>query len=82
MVNISVNLVYRNNKELKTKAMDDDKFEADSIRSHYWQELSKHFIAAAEHMQIKEVKKRTIDCANGVGGDIIKHFQKELKQYF
>ena len=69
-------------KNIELKANDFDKEE---VRKMYWQNFSSYFIKAANYLGWKEaqppLKKRSIDCANGVGGHSMPEFASLIKEY-
>lgn len=48
----------------------------------FWGNFCSYFKKAAKYLGWSEIVHRSIDCANGVGGKILPHFNQELKQFF
>lgn len=49
------------------------------IGPKYWESFCESFLVCQKYLKFKAVKERTIDCANGVGGQVLPHFLDLLK---
>eukprot|EP00919_Chromeraceae_sp_WS-2016_P067769 GHVR01160321.1.p1 GENE.GHVR01160321.1~~GHVR01160321.1.p1 ORF type:complete len:131 (-),score=5.74 GHVR01160321.1:972-1364(-) len=69
--NHPIMLVYLYNYEIKPKNIEIDEVNIENIRDTYWKNYVQHFKIAANYLQWDTIQKRTVDCANGIGGLIL-----------
>jgi phosphomannomutase len=75
--------VYLFNEILKPKNVTKKvkEFDVGEIKKYYWENFCNYFNKAAAYLKWTEPKHRALDCANGVGGDVMPNFCKLIEKH-